>query len=346
VARAKRTNRAEARRRYRAYLQSLEEAAAAEAQGAEEAEEAEEAAGSKPSRSRAERARPVPQPGARTGILDSLRAAYRKPTYISDVKYLPTLVGRTHAVWPVLAISVVACVYAANAFRNNPQDPILPWIFTLVFYPPMIPPMVAGYLAPRATWLAGLIAGFLGPMAFVVAVAISGVKFTSTGLVSPSPTPTATQVASASATLASAAIATSMTSPTATPAATPTPGVSTASASAATSTPTTAASVTPEPSATATPSTTATPSVAPASPSSAASPTSNGTASGATDETAFSELLGYAPFLLLQTMAIGAMIGALSGWYKRFLELAAPRGSRSRSQGGRKPQQRRPAARR
>jgi hypothetical protein len=44
-------------------------------------------------------------------------------------------------------------------------------------------------------------------------------------------------------------------------------------------------------------------------------------------------------------MAIGAMIGALSGWYKRFLGLmASPRKPKSRSQGGRRPQQRRPAA--
>jgi hypothetical protein len=240
------------------------------------------------------------------GIFDALRAAYRKPTYISDLKYFPTLVGRTHAVWPILAISAVSCVYATNAFRGDyHDDPILPLLFTFVFYPPLIPPMVAGYLAPRATWLAGLIASFVATMALIVAIAVSGVKFTNAGLTSPSPAATATQVANASATLSSAAVATSMPSPSATPA----------------------------------------PSGSAASPSPAPSSTSNGTSSGTTGGTEFSELMGYAGLLLFQSMAIGAMIGALSGWYKRFLALmAAPRKPKSRSQGGRRPQQRRPTA--
>lgn len=306
MARAKRTNRAAARRKYRAYLQSLDEAAAAEAQESEESEEAEEAAGSKPSRSRVERPRPVPQPGVRMGIFDALRAAYRKPTYISDLKYFPTLVGRTHAIWPVLAISAVSCAYATNAFRGDyHDDPILPWIFSVVFYPPLVPPMVAGYLAPRATWLAGLVASFVATMGLIVAIAVSGVKFTNAGLTSPSPAATATQVENASATLSSGAVATSTPSPTAT----------------------------------------AAPSGSAASPSPAPSSTSNGATSGTTGGNALSELMGYAVLLLFQSMAIGAMIGALSGWYKRFLELTAgPRKPKSRSQGGRRPQQRRPAA--
>jgi hypothetical protein len=327
VARAKRTDRAEARRKYRAYLLAQEQAAAAEAEGSDEAEDV---AGSKPSRSRVDRPQPTPQPGVRMGIMQAARAAYHSPTYIADLKYLPTLVGRTHAVWPVLAICVVSGVYAAAKLQSGDyrDDWILPMIFQFVFYPPLIPAGLAGFFAPRATWLAGVIAAFLCSTTFVLAIGVSGVKFTdAAGLASPSPVASASQVANASATLASTAVETSTPAPSVTPEATPSPGASAASASAATPAPssTPGASGTPAP-----------------------SPTSNGTASGSTGGTALSELMTYTWRLLLQTLPIGALMGALSGWYKRFLALSSGphKPPPSRGASGRKPQQRRSAARR
>lgn len=334
MARAKRTDRAEARRKYRAYLLAQEQAAAAEAEGSDEAEDV---AGSKPSRGRDDKPQPTPQPGVRMGLMQAARAAYHSPTYIADLKYLPTLVGRTHAVWPALAISVVSCIYATNALRGDYRhDPIWPILLQFVFYPPLFPAMLAGFFAPRATWLAGLIAAFLCTMALVVAIGVSGVQLTdAAGLASPSPVASASQVANASATTTATALSTPTAVATPTPSPSATPGASVTSAPTAT--------VTPAPTTTVVSSGSAVSNASPA-PSSA----SNGTASGSTGGSALSELVRYAWVLLLQSLAIGGLVGALSGWYKRFLALTSgPRKPPpSRSLSGRRPQQRRPTARR
>jgi hypothetical protein len=305
VARAKRTDRAEARRKYRAYLMAQEEAEAAQA---EDSDSSAGEAGSKPVRSRDPKPSPVVQPGARLGIVAAARAAYRTPHYIDDIRAIGPLIFRSNAVWPVLALCVVAGAYFAVRVGSNDygSDPILPFLYQFLFYPvPLLPPMLAGFLAPRSTWLAGLIASFIGTMTLVVVVGLNSGKFTAiSGTISG---------ASASPTVSSSVTVTVSTAPGATALVTSTP----------TSGATAASSGTP-----------------------AASPTSGGTTGNTTGGTT-TDLFTLAVTLLAQSLAFGALMGALSGWYKRFLALTSgPRKPpASRSGSGRTPQRRRPATR-
>jgi hypothetical protein len=301
VARAKRTDRAEARRKYRAYLLAQEEEA--ESSESEGQADPDKPATSRPVRDRSHGVRSESVPPARTGIMAAARIAYHQPTYLSDLRYFSTLVLRTNAIWPIVVICVLAGGYSIVRISSYATDPILPVLFSFVFFPPLVPSMLAGFLAPRATWLAGLVASLLCTVTMMLVLYVGGVTLaqeTGTVTASPSITPSATNA-----------------------------GVALASATAA------AASLTPAPTPIASASTAA------ASPS--ASPSSSTTTSNYT----VLDLLTTTFLLLLQSLPIGAGVGALSGWYKRFLALTSgPRQSRSsRSGSSRSAQRRRPATR-
>jgi hypothetical protein len=316
VARAKRTDRAEARRKYRAYLQAQEEAEIAEAR---EHGGADEAPTSTP-RVRDQRSSAAPVPGARMGLFAAARAAYRTPTYVSDIRNIRSLVVGSKAVWPVLIMCVVGGAYmsirisAGSSGASN--DPILSTVYQFVFYPiPLLPPMLAGFLAPRATWLAGLIAAFIATITLVVVVGLNVGSFSNTtGAISvASATPGATAVASA---LASGSV---VPSSGASLVASATPAVSGSPAASAT-----------------------------ASRSPAAGASSSTGSNGKSNSNTVGDLFNLAIMLLVQSLGFGAIIGALSGWYKRFLGLTSG-GSRkppaSRPNRGRPTQRRRPATR-
>jgi hypothetical protein len=170
VARAKRTDRAEARRQYRAYL-----AAQAEAQSAAEAEEVpaeEPGAPARPTRTRDVEV--AYKPGERPGIFGSIRSATRTPHYVDDLRNIGPLVVGTKAVWPVAAICLISAVVAYPRINSQTvvaNDPILSVIFQFVLYPlPLLPPMMAGFLAPRSTWLAGAIAALISTLTLIALV--------------------------------------------------------------------------------------------------------------------------------------------------------------------------------
>jgi len=167
VARAKRTDRAEARRQYRAYLQEKQDTAAAEA---DDSSGAADVTSSKSARSRDQRPQAVIQPSGRLGIFAAAKAAYRTPHYMDDIRNIRSLVFHSKAVWPVLVVCVAAGAFSVFRISSgaNSTDPVLTTIFQFLFYPvPLVPPMIAGFLAPRSTWLAGLIAGFISTMTLV-----------------------------------------------------------------------------------------------------------------------------------------------------------------------------------
>jgi hypothetical protein len=302
VARAKRTDRAEARRKYRAYLQAQEEAAIAEAR--EHGEPVGVASSSAP-RARDQRTSAAPVPGVRLGMFAAARAAYRTPHYVDDVRHVGSLVIGSNAVWPVLIMCVISGAYMSirisggnNAASN---DPILSTVYQFVFYPvPLLPPMLAGFLAPRSTWLAGMIAAFIATITLVVVVGLNVGSFSNTtGAISvASATPGVTAVASVSAVPSSAASVVSS----ATPAASGSP---------------------------------------------AAGASSNTGSGGQSNSNTVGDLFNLAIMLLVQSLGFGAMIGALSGWYKRFLALTSGgqrRPPASRPGRGRTPPQRRRTA--
>ena len=167
MARAKRTDRAEARRQYRAYLQEQQEAAAAEA---DDSGGAADVASSSPARSRDQRPQTVTKPGGRLGLFAAAKAAYRTPHYMDDIRNIRSLVFHSNAVWPVLVVCVAAGAFGVFRISSGASynDPVLNALFQFLFFPvPLVPPMIAGFLAPRSTWLAGVIAGFISTMTMV-----------------------------------------------------------------------------------------------------------------------------------------------------------------------------------
>ena len=232
----------------------------------------------------------------------SARAATRTPTYLDDIRNIRSLIFRTNAVWPVLLVCALAGFYSATriASNNYAGDPVLPFVFQFLFYPvPLLPPMLAGFLAPRSTWLAGAIAAFIATVTLVAVLGVTAVTLTdaSNSIAGATPSPSAHASVAATAPVASPTGAVSSPAASATTAPSPTPGATAAPAKS--------------------------------------SPT------GTTD------MFGLLLVLLGQSLAFGALMGALSGWYKRFLALSSGPRNRppSRSIGGRS-QQRRPAARR
>jgi hypothetical protein len=212
VPRAKRTDRAEARRRYRA---SLDE------QPADEADEP----SAPPSAARAAPPRP-PSAGERPGLGYAFRASFRPVNLGEDLRYLPKLLI-DRSVWLPILLTIAAGVAFAVTSGSN-------WLVNLVATYFVAPPalgsvFIGGFLAPRASYLVGLIVGFVSA---VVASAI--ILTSSTSLMTgqplgttPTPTPGASIAASPSASAAPAASASPATSPgpsaSAAPTASPTP---------------------------------------------------------------------------------------------------------------------------
>ena len=308
MARAKSTDKAEARRKYRAYLQAQQEAAAAGEGGLDDVPVA---ASPKTYRTRDVRAQSEHAPTVRLGLVAAARGAYKNPTYISDIRYFRSLVFRSNAVWPILAICAAAGVYATYRLSQPgyESDPILPLLGQFLWGPvPFLAPMLAGFLAPRATWLAGMIAAFLSTMSLVAVLAITAGRLsTTTGAITvgSTPSPSSSSTETVTATPSATILVTSTPTPSASPSASPTAGPS-------------------------------------ATPSASASPAGSSTGSSGNTTT---DLVNLTVVLLAQSLTFGALMGALSGWYKRFLALTSgPRKPpSSRSGSGRSAQRRRPA---
>lgn len=141
MARAKRTVRAEARRRYRAQL--------AETGSLEAEEEA-------PAATPRARTTSAPPPPARPSILYAFRASFRQANFREDLAYLPTLVLRTKAVWLPVALSIASAVALVVGGLNTVTVLLFQYFaYTL----PVGALFLAGFLAPRASWLAGALVG-------------------------------------------------------------------------------------------------------------------------------------------------------------------------------------------
>jgi hypothetical protein len=195
VARAKRTDRAEARRKYRAYLQAEAEAQTAEgvepeapaaaptagrwrfpgAPAATSSTESSAPSSSRPARDLKSRPASGATGTAPMGFIRAMRVAYHPINYRDDLRYLPTLLTRTHAFWPAAAL-----IIAGLAIAIVDTDPNDFWIGLagLVLPPyPLIPAMIAGVLAPRAAWLAGLMSGLVAGLSMWVIIAVAASRF-------------------------------------------------------------------------------------------------------------------------------------------------------------------------
>lgn len=174
MARAKRTDRAEARRRYRAQLatQLEEEGDQPEADG-------------RPSPA------PAPQgPPPRPGIRTAFNQAFRPLDLRGDLRYLPTLIRQRSVVVPVV-ITILATVVAVIAVRPGTGaqpslvDIVVVYVFTIFVQPPPVgASFLAGFLAVRASWLAGIVTSLVSSVCWTIVITglpASGAATSTTG---------------------------------------------------------------------------------------------------------------------------------------------------------------------
>jgi hypothetical protein len=219
VPRAKRTNRADARRRYRASVaQPIDDDAESSAEpGAAPAAASGSGRTTTPATS--------PTPGERPSLASAFRAAFRPVNLREDLAYLPKLLI-DRSVWlPILLTIGAGVAFAVTGGANA----LIAIIATYFVAPPALGSVfIGGFLAPRASYLVGLIVGFVAAVvASVIIVTSQASLVTSQPIVpSPSPTPSASNVGSAAVSSQGASVAPSgSTAPEAspTPVASPSP---------------------------------------------------------------------------------------------------------------------------
>lgn len=168
MARAKRTERANARRRYRAAtVGSPDVDAGVDSPVVPAAALPREQRDRRPSG-----LAPGAPPPPRAGFLGSLRAAAGPADIRGDLRAFPSVVLRSKAVLiPGLIIVVTTVALLTPTFAAN-QLVVLAGNVILQ-PPPMIIAFLAGMLAPRAAWLLGGLAGLAAGVAYVLVVTVN-----------------------------------------------------------------------------------------------------------------------------------------------------------------------------
>jgi hypothetical protein len=155
VARAKQTDRAEARRRYR---QANRLESEAEPNTLDDGHD------------RATVAAPRSKAAApeRPGITSSFRAAYHPANVREDLALLPQLL-RTRAFLAAAGLVVAAAAFVAIL----PTNSLAGFAFQTFVLPPAIAPIfVAGFFAPRASYLLGLVVSLIDAVAYAFLVTV------------------------------------------------------------------------------------------------------------------------------------------------------------------------------
>jgi hypothetical protein len=211
VARAKRTDRADARRRYRV-TQAEPDTTDDASEDDEPAPAATRSTGA-PSRPQRQAVSSRPSgagdaPPVRPGIFSAFKGAARPFNIREDIAYLPTLVLKTRAVWVPAAAAIVSGALFL-IFQPLGSNGLANLLFQLFVLPPTIAgAFLAGVLAPRATYIAGGIAALVGALVFAAAVLLTPSNIYATpGTISTgaSPSPAASASADPSASPSSSA---------------------------------------------------------------------------------------------------------------------------------------------
>ncbi len=288
MARAKRTNRAEARRRYRAQLAE---------QATDETVDQPQPSAQPPARA----ARPASGP-APSGMRYAFRAAFHPVNLRDDVDHLPQLLRSRAVLLPILVTVGTAVAIAAT----NGTDVVSKLLAQYFLVPPPIGSIfVAGFFAPRASYLAGFIVGLAAAIVLTVLVAATP-SFSATGsgaTASASPGPSASAVASPSASTSASTSPSAPTSPSAT-------ASSAASAAGSLS----------------------------ASPGPSGEPSPAASGAGQQKPANPAEVAGFA---LVWSPLTGILFASAAAWYRRFLQLSNPNRAAARGGARGKPSNRR-----
>ena len=158
MARAKQTARSEARRKYRQAATQPPDEAADELDFGERRPEA------GPGRSSPRPGdRPGQTPTGRPGFMSAFRGAYRPAHIREDLRALPMLL-RSRALLAAIAL-VLAGAVAAFAFPGYTGSAFA-WELLVLPGSALAPQLVAGFFAPRASYLLGLIVGLVQGVVF------------------------------------------------------------------------------------------------------------------------------------------------------------------------------------
>lgn len=167
MARAKTTQRAEARRRHRAQLAAESDQAVA-VEGAD-VEPTEPSAGT-PARSRPA-AGGTPPARPRPSLFGAFRGAAKPANVREDIRALPDIALHTKAVWlPTLLLVVAGAALITPGLSGNAVVGFLG--VALLYPPPMLPAFLAGMLTARGSWLVGGIAGLVSGIVMTIVIAI------------------------------------------------------------------------------------------------------------------------------------------------------------------------------
>ena len=165
MARAKRTQRAEARRRYRAANTTLSTDDAADLETASTT-----TAGTTKTRSSGSPTQKSAATGTtgRVGFADAFKMAFRPINVREDLAALPWIATHTHALWVPLAITLASTVFIVV---SRSSGTISQFMFAYFIQTPAIGSVfIAGFLAPRASWLLGVVVGFVSALCYSVLV--------------------------------------------------------------------------------------------------------------------------------------------------------------------------------
>jgi len=166
VARAKRTDRAEARRRYRATL--VDEPTTDELEDEVDDAVSETARPSGRDRVRAaSAASAAPTSPPRPSIIRAFSSSFKPVDVRGDVRALPSLLRHRAFLIPLALIVAAAVGLVVTGLR----EPIIYALAQyLLFPPPVAAVFIAGFFAPRASWLLGAVLGAVSTVALLAAV--------------------------------------------------------------------------------------------------------------------------------------------------------------------------------
>ena len=159
MARAKRTNRAEARRRYRAQVAAQSDAAELDTPDT-------------PMRpvEPAPRAGRTPSEPPRSGMRYAFRAAIHPPNLREDLAHLPEILG-SRALWGSAAASVAtALVLIATTGADGVSRILAPYF---LFPPPIAAVFISGFFSRRASYVSGAIVAIVAAVALAAVLAIN-----------------------------------------------------------------------------------------------------------------------------------------------------------------------------
>ena len=160
MARAKRTARADARRRHRAINEP--EGSIDDVEGSES---------SRGARSAPTTGRGATTGPARVGFVAAFRQSIRPLNVREDLVTFPAVATRSKAVWVPVLVTIASAVATAAAGVDNFLTGLLFTYF--VVFPAIGGVFIGGFLAPRASWLVGIVVGLVSAICYVV-LGVSG----------------------------------------------------------------------------------------------------------------------------------------------------------------------------